>query len=719
MAYAAEEYADSWLQHVSGIIAAQGNNTYGIIGAATGVELGMFRVFGCDGSASNDVLIAAFNMAYEAGADIITASIGGASGWSEEPWAVAVSRIVQNGVPCTVSAGNDGTQGLFYSSTAANGKRVTSVASIDNLLSPSLLTNATYVVQAGAGSSQSFGYTPGSPAAWANISLPLFATSFNTSNPTDACSPLPANTPDLSGHIVLIRRGTCAFTQKLQNVANKGARYVLVYNNVAVGTTSIAAGNITKIQGVAMVVADQGAKWIAALATGQNVTVTMTDPKTAPKFLISPKNDVTGGYMSTYTSWGPTFEVDFKPQFGSPGGSILSTFPTVNGSYAVLSGTSMACPLLAGIYALLMNARGTKDPQTLENLLASTANPNIFNNGSASFPVLAPAAQQGAGLVQAYDAAFATTLLSVSSLSFNDTDNIATGQTFTISNTANRTVSYTLRNVGAAAGYTLAEGSISPAVFPNELHNDAASLTFNVENPLRLLAGERKIISVNCTPPATLDGRRLPVYSGYIVINGSDSSSLSLPYMGVVGSLKSATVMSTNGTYMTSSLSGPNTTSIAAGRTFLLPPPGRSNDTRFRSNITDYPRIQLNMAMGSPLVRIDVVPVSVPSGANMSISLGMQTMGDLYMTPLEYQQRNPPDAPVTTDWDGRLATGNYAPEGTYTMAVRALKIFGDRNNPNDYELIQMVEFGIRYMSNSSVPASMRRANAGARGRLVW
>lgn len=679
----------------------------------------MFRVFGCDGSASTDVLIAAFNMAYEAGADIITASIGGASGWSEEAWAVAVSRIVQNGVPCTVSAGNDGTQGLFYPATAANGKRVTSVASIDNSVSPALLTNATYTVQAGPGPSESFGYTPGAPAAWANVSLPLFATSYNASNPTDACSPLPANTPDLSGYIVLIRRGTCAFTQKLQNVANKGARYVILYNNVAVGTTAVSATNITQLQAVAMVVADQGAQWIAALSTGQNVTVTMPDPMTAPKFLISPENNETGGYMSTYTSWGPTFEIDFKPQFASPGGSILSTFPTANGSYAVLSGTSMACPLVAGIYALLMNVRGTKDPQTLENLLASTANPNIFNNGSATFPVLAPAAQQGAGVVQAYDAAYTTTLLSVSSLSFNDTDNIVTEQTFTISNTANRTVTYTLRHAGAAAGYTLAEGIINPAVFPNELHSDAASLTFSVENPLTIPAGGRKIISVNCTPPATLDSRRLPVYSGYIVINGSDSSSLSLPYMGVVGSMKSATVMSTNGTYMTSSLSGSNTTSIAAGRMFLLPPPGRSNDTQFHANVTDYPRLQLNMAMGSPLIRIDVIPVSVPSGANITESLGMRTMGDIYMTPLEYQSRNTPDAPATTDWDGRLATGDYAPEGTYRMAVRALKIFGDRNNANDYELVEMVEFGIRYMSNSSLAPPAKRTNAGSRRRLMW
>jgi subtilisin family serine protease len=62
--------------HVSGIIAAQ-TNPYGFLGAAPDVTLGAYRVFGCSGSAGNDVLIAAYNQAYEDGADIITASIGG------------------------------------------------------------------------------------------------------------------------------------------------------------------------------------------------------------------------------------------------------------------------------------------------------------------------------------------------------------------------------------------------------------------------------------------------------------------------------------------------------------------------------------------------------------------------------------------------------------------------------------------------------------------
>lgn len=67
--------------HVSGIIAAQPNE-FGFTGVAPGVEIGAYKVFGCSGGVGTDVLIAALNRAVEDGADIITASIGAAGGFS-------------------------------------------------------------------------------------------------------------------------------------------------------------------------------------------------------------------------------------------------------------------------------------------------------------------------------------------------------------------------------------------------------------------------------------------------------------------------------------------------------------------------------------------------------------------------------------------------------------------------------------------------------------
>lgn len=49
----------------------------------------------------------------------------------------------------------------------------------------------------------------------------LYFTSTNTSNPVDACSPLPAGL-DLSGYVVVVQRGTCGFVVKYANVVAAG-----------------------------------------------------------------------------------------------------------------------------------------------------------------------------------------------------------------------------------------------------------------------------------------------------------------------------------------------------------------------------------------------------------------------------------------------------------------------------------------------------------------
>ncbi|CEJ90698.1 hypothetical protein VHEMI06462 [[Torrubiella] hemipterigena] len=95
-----------------------------------------------------------------------------------------------------------------------------------------------------------------------------------------------------------------------------------------------------------------------------------------------------------------------KPQFGAPGGFVLSKFP--NTPYAALSGTSMATPHMAAIMALIHQVRGAMPVGTIENLLSSTAKAQAFNDSKSFYDFLAPAVQQSAGIVQTFDAAYTT-----------------------------------------------------------------------------------------------------------------------------------------------------------------------------------------------------------------------------------------------------------------------------------------------------------------------
>lgn len=672
--------------HVAGIVAAQAGpgNSFGFTGAAPDATLGAYRVFGCKGQVSNDVLIAAYNRAYQDGANIITASIGGPSGWSEDPWAVAVSRIVDRGVPCTVSAGNEGEQGLFYASGAADGNRVTAVASFDNTLTPTLLYGVRYAVD--GGDDVAFGYVPASPQAWDGVTLPLWASSLDAAVKDDACSPLPAggNATDLADKIVLIRRGSCPFADKAANAAARGARYVMFYNNVP-GALSTDLTAVPRILAGGMATAEVGEAWVAALRAGKRVTLKMASRDKAESSLLSVANKATGGALSTYTSWGPSWEMDLKPQVGAPGGNILSTYPRALGSYAVLSGTSMACPLAAGIVALVAQARGTFDPALIESLLSATSVPQRFNDGNKFFGYLAPVAQQGGGLVRAYDAAFATTLLAPSGLSFNDTDHFVPSLNFTLSNRGGEPVTYKLSHVPAVTMYTLkAGGSGPPAAFPNDAVESPATVKLSAES-LRLAPGQSATVDVAPTPPQGLDAKRLALWSGWIAVNGSDGSSLSMPYQGLSGSLHDTRVLGAADTWIAHS-TDKKLAPVAANQTFVLPGPGNAAPG------ADLPALVINLALGSPLMRADIVPLTT-CPPNMTTEVwGVKTIGQPFGFPSRWNTRGQSPFP----WDGRLDSGNYAPPGKYKFVVRALRIFGNAENRTEWDVSESAAVRIKY-----------------------
>ncbi|KAG6170869.1 hypothetical protein E4U24_007695 [Claviceps purpurea] len=665
--------------HVAGIIAAQ-KNPLGFTGAATGVTLGAYRVFGCGGYAADDIVLAAFNKAFEDGANIITASLGEADGWSEDPWALTASRIVKSGVPITISAGNDGDSGLFFVNGGATGKGVTGVASYDTIEVPLLSYHSSYNINGGR--KIDFVYTPGEDATW-GVSMPLYATSLDNHVADDACKPLPANTTDLSKYIVLVRRGGCDFTDKLNSLVAKGAQYVIFYNDEP-GTVTVIPDDPTVVKATGMVSPEIGVDWIRLLKAGRKLTINVLTPaKSSPSLSVLP-NNITGGAISTFSSWGPSWEMDFEPDFGAPGGMILSTFPVAKGSYAVLSGTSMACPLTAAIIALVSEVRGTLDPELMTNLLSSTAKPQGFSDGTNIFGELAPAPQQGGGLVQAYDAAYATSLLSPSSLSFNDTDHLATNLNFTIANKGSRAVTYKLDQIPSLTMYTLGEDAVNPMPFPNEAVNAQATLSFS-QNSITLPAGHSAVVGVTAKPAAgIINPKRLALWSGYVTINGTDGSVLSMPYQGLTGSLRKATVLVRDQVWIYPSDDEKNFTRSPDSFTYVVPKAGTS------TKLDVVPALRINLALGSPLVRVDIVPLS--NGTFASHNATAKSIGEPFGLPSRLNERKE----SSFRWDGKLESGSYAPAGRYRFVVRALRLFGDASKPEDWDEATTQSLTLKY-----------------------
>ncbi|KAG6117851.1 hypothetical protein E4U13_000733 [Claviceps humidiphila] len=676
--------------HVAGIIAAQ-NNSLGFTGTAPGVSLGSYRVFGCLDGAGNDVLIAAFNKAYQDGADIITASLGAPSGWAKDPVADTVSRIVDKGVPCVLAAGNSGEFGLFYASSAANGEHVSDVTSFDNVQLPYFLHVSKYQVDDGL--EQSFGYGLSVASDWDGVNLPAWASSLDPTIKNDACTPFPANTPDLSNFIVIIRRGTCGLGEKIQNAMVKGARYLLLYND-APGTFEAYVDldvltDMVALTAVSTIDDKTGETFIKALKDGKKLNLKMVGPAKSDLWVRTANNTKTGGAVNKLSSWGPTFEMDTKPQYGAVGGYVLSTYPRVNGNYSVISGTSMACPQAAGIIALIRQVRGAISPQEIQDLLSSNANPQLFNDGTKFYDYLAPVPQQGGGLIQAYDAAYSTALLSPSGLSFNDTAHFAKSLGFTLRNTNKEPATYNITHRPAITMYTLAKDSNDVQAFPNDIVHAAASLQFS-KTSITLRGGETKTIEVSATPPEGLDVKRLALWSGYIAVNGTDGASLSLPYQGLTGSLHEHVLLGSNDTWISNStdftiLPSP----VPSNTTFTLPKPGNAGPDDL------VPQLSVKLALGCPMIRADIVPLS-PDPKNETLThefWGVKTIGQPHSFPALWNPRGHIGFP----WDGLLDSGSYAPAGTYKFVVRALRINGDAKKEEEWDVSTTSAFSIKYL----------------------
>ncbi|KAK1622885.1 peptidase S8/S53 domain-containing protein [Colletotrichum phormii] len=96
------------------------------------------------------------------------------------------------------------------------------------------------------------------------------------------------------------------------------------------------------------------------------------------------------GAIDYFSSWGLTVDGRLKPEISVPGGSILSTYLTSEGGWAVLSGTSMATPYIAGVAALYFSSNGGRSNiannagDSAHHLIASSGKPIAHHDGSGS-----------------------------------------------------------------------------------------------------------------------------------------------------------------------------------------------------------------------------------------------------------------------------------------------------------------------------------------------
>ncbi len=335
--------------HVSGIICGKDDT---ITGVAPNAQLVSMKVFSSVyGSAKTSWILTALEDCVKLGVDVINMSLGTTAGFrtsaSEDEyvdWENEIyGKIKDSGISLIVAASNDGSSAQ---GSAANGNlgltsnpdtgtvgspgtypTALSVASINGVKTPYLLYNDTIIY---------FNETTNG-AAEENSFFDSILGDEDSKEVEFVVVPGVGRTADymgldVNGKIALVRRGDNTFEEKAMIAEKAGACGILVYNNVSgdikmnVGDAKLASCSISQDVG----------EMLAEIGSG---------------ILKISKDQRSGPFISDFSSWGPTPDLQIKPEITAHGGNILSA--VTGGSYDQLSGTSMACPNVAGLALLL------------------------------------------------------------------------------------------------------------------------------------------------------------------------------------------------------------------------------------------------------------------------------------------------------------------------------------------------------------------------------
>ncbi|WP_051965126.1 S8 family serine peptidase [Deinococcus misasensis] len=492
--------------HVAGIVGANGT----VKGVAPEVSLGAYKVFGCLGGTYDDIMMAAIEQALNDKMDVVNMSIGSFGTWPTDMLSGAINRASEQGLVVVVAGGNEGSDGVMATGSIAGTSKAITVASYENAA-----INSNYVTVDG----QEIALLRGTSSATIPTSGSLeLARTGDASSLADACSPLPADS--LKGKMALIRRGGCTFQTKLNNAEDAGAAAVMIYNNTVgpffpFGFSDLPFGMIKKSDGEML---------NSKLAAGETVVVNWQE---GLKYFPNER----AGLLSDFTSYGPTQKLDLKPDLGAPGGNIYSTFPLELGGHAVLSGTSMASPHVAGAVALLLQARPELkgQPEKIRSILQNGAMPAPFPDTSIADSVH----RQGAGMLNVVNSIVNTSTVEPSALVLKDVQ-VTTSKTIRLRNDSDIEVAYTLFHMPAVATY----GTGNAAAL-----NAPATVKVRDANVV-LYPSESMAIKVDITPPASAPEGT--IFGGYIGIESSLGEITVVPYTGYKGDYQAQPAMTNN-----------------------------------------------------------------------------------------------------------------------------------------------------------------------------
>ena len=633
--------------HVAGIVGASAASVDGITGVAPDVTLGAYRVFGCAGSSSADVIIAALERAYADGMNVINQSLGAAFQWPQYPTATVGDRLVELGVVVVASAGNSAAFGTFSGGAPGVGKDVIGVASFDNV------SQAVNVIESNG---RDIGYG---------------LMTFSADPPTEgseeyvfvgqACNTDPL-LADPAGKVALAVRGACAFSEKAAKAVAAGATGVIIHNSAPGLFFGTLGASVPYDAPVISISLEDG-----LFLRGDGVVAEFTWTNRSGRAPVP-----TAGLTSSFSSWGLAPTLELKPDLGAPGGLIYSTYPLELGGYATLSGTSMSAPHVAGAVAMLLEARPDTRAADVRDILQNTAKPTLWSlNDTIGF--LEPVARQGAGMIDIVAAVNNQVHVSPGKLSLGESEAGPHAVSLTLSNSGDEDVTFSLgsqTNVITATRSIPSGPSDNPGPTGIGYFGGASAVAFEAPSVTVTAGGTATVNATVFT--ATAQDR---IYGGYITLTSEDST-LRVPYAGFLGDYQAINPLSED------AFGGvlPALATLESGSYFL-----EFDGTSYTMQDGNVPYFLFNV--GHHIERLEFEIVDAHSLRRVHPVFP-------YYFSIDYLGRSSTRGTFfAVGWDGTRehSAGNsdlfkILPNGDYRMNLRALKANGDRSNPDHWEI---------------------------------
>ncbi|HEP1805297.1 TPA: S8 family serine peptidase [Streptococcus suis] len=415
--------------HIAGTLAGNATDEevaskQGIDGIAPNAQLLVYKIFSNDPknykAETEDAAYAAIEDAIKHGADVISLSVGYYdSGLPGNAYYTIAKRAAEKGIIITAAIGNAGASSSDTSFDlhtnnalgAVDTATTVGVAATPAVIGVGSARNTHLVQREFMLNGQSFGYYP---IGYTTLTEGKYEFVDAGNGRWEEVQGL-----DLAGKVAIIKKDKFDLKDAVRNLKFKDVVGLVVvntdqgWNKDYYKTHQLLVDDKTllsysSIWGISLS-GEDGRRLLEVANQSQDKVGLVLKPTIGMKKLIEVPT------VSGFSSWGPTVNLELKPEIVAPGEDVYATLN--DNRYGSMSGTSMASPIVAGASALLLpRIRQMTPPEGMTRMdllrivLMNTATPLVDVLDSSGHALENSPRQQGAGLLQ-IDRAFETDVI--------------------------------------------------------------------------------------------------------------------------------------------------------------------------------------------------------------------------------------------------------------------------------------------------------------------